>query len=423
MTGGLMEANVGGETARPQGGPRDPASQGPVEQSAAAGADAPAVENAEASTEKRRADAPAPLAQPKRIVVFSDGTGNSSGKLFRTNVYRLYDALDLGSQGSGVPTQIAYYNNGVGTSTFRFLAVLGGVFGVGLKRNLLNLYEYVCRNYNENYPNTAEKDTIYAFGFSRGAFTIRLLVGLICSQGIVPYADERELHRNCSDAMRRFLGQNAPDLFPWLFRSVRWLRDRVIQTWRRLRNQSYNVPAQFTPDIEFVGVWDTVAAYGGPFVEITRGIDQYVWPLTMTNYELHPKVKAARHALALDDERDSFWPLLWDEVADERGGAGTSAEPWTDEQRARAGDRLKQVWFAGMHSDVGGGYPDDSLGYVSLKWMLDELASLPGQRRLPRKPESAPSPTRSDRCTIRVKACRAFIVISRARSPPCSTAA
>lgn len=323
---------------------------------------------------ERRADAPAPLAAPKRIIVFSDGTGNSSHSAFPTNVYRLYQALDLGSRSSG-PNQIAYYDDGVGTASFRWLALLGGILGLGLKRNLLDLYEYICRNYNDRYEGFDRGDAIFAFGFSRGAFTTRLLTGLICSQGIVPYEDERELKRNCADALRRFLGENAPDNFPWLFQSIRWARDRLIQGWRQLRGQDFNRTASAWPEIEFVGVWDTVAAYGGPIVEITRGIDQYVWPLTMTNYELHPKVKVARHALALDDERDSFWPLLWDEIAEERGARGKKTNyDWTDEQRRRAANgRLKQVWFAGMHSDVGGGYPDDSLAYVSLKWMLEEL--------------------------------------------------
>jgi uncharacterized protein (DUF2235 family) len=248
---------------------------------------------------KRRADAPAPLASPKRIIAFSDGTGNSSSNLFRTNVWRLYDALDLGDSSklskvakagnaatgqapgqtdtvAAIITQIAYYDNGVGTSSVRFLAVLGGIFGFGLKRNLLDLYKYVCRN--------------------------------------------------CSDALRRFLSANAPDNFPWLFQSVRWVRDVAITGWRKFRGQRCDTPAAAWPDIEFVGVWDTVSAYGGPIIELTRGIDQYVWPLSMTNYALHPKVKVARHALALDDERDSFWPLLWDELAEDYGARGQTPQ-------------------------------------------------------------------------------------------------
>ena len=333
---------------------------------------------------RRRADAPAPLAEPKRIAVFSDGTGNSSRALFRTNVYRLYEALNLGHPGRGgtggkaratrgTGTQIAYYDNGVGTSSFRLLAALGGIFGFGLRRNLLDLYKFVCRNYNDCYEGCTGSDTIYAFGFSRGAFTIRLLVALICTQGIVPYEDERELHRNCSDALRRFMNKNAPDNFPWAFQVIRWLRGQLISRWRAFRGQQYDVEAKIWPDIEFVGVWDTVAAYGGPVVEVTRGIDQYVWPLTFTDYALNPKVKMARHALALDDERDSFWPLLWDESAEHHGSRGRTDPIWTAEQQARAGKRIKQVWFAGMHSDVGGGYPDDSLSYVSLHWMIEEM--------------------------------------------------
>ena len=82
----------------------------------------------------------------------------------------------------------------------------------------------------------------------------------------------------------------------------------------------------------------------------------------MPDYKLSPKVKAARHALALDDERDTFHPLLWDEVAERQFVKDGLVEP----------DRLQQVWFAGMHSDVGGGYPDDSLAHVSLAWMIEQ---------------------------------------------------
>lgn len=97
----------------------------------------------------------------KRIVVLSDGTGNSSAKLFKTNVWRLYQALDLAEPGPGVVPQVASYHDGVGTSSFRPLAMLGGAFGWGLKRNVLDHYEYLCRTWQPG-------DEIYAFGFSRG---------------------------------------------------------------------------------------------------------------------------------------------------------------------------------------------------------------------------------------------------------------
>src|SRR5687767_15926426 len=85
--------------------------------------------------------------KPKSIVLFSDGTGNSSAKLFKTNVWRLYEAVDLGPPAEGKRHQISYYDDGVGTSAFKPLALLGGAFGWGLKRNVLDIYRFACRNY------------------------------------------------------------------------------------------------------------------------------------------------------------------------------------------------------------------------------------------------------------------------------------
>src|SRR5262249_27275992 len=110
---------------------------------------------------------------PERIVVLSDGTRNSSAKVWRTNVWRTFEFLDLTS-----PEQVAMYDDGVGTSAFLPLALLGGAFGWGLKRNVIDLYKFICRNYNRD-PQRAPPSKIYAFGFSRGAFTVRVLIGLI----------------------------------------------------------------------------------------------------------------------------------------------------------------------------------------------------------------------------------------------------
>ncbi len=123
---------------------------------------------------------------PKSIILFSDGTGNSSAKLFKTNVWRMYEAVDLGPPAEGKRDQISYYDDGVGTSSFKPLTVLGGAFGWGLQRNVLDIYRFACRNYRDG-------DDIYAFGFSRGAFTIRLVVALIASQGLVRSDSEAEL--------------------------------------------------------------------------------------------------------------------------------------------------------------------------------------------------------------------------------------
>src|SRR3954462_12486205 len=107
-----------------------------------------------------RASAADAAQQGKAIVLFSDGTGNSSAKLFKTNVWRMYEAVDLGPTAAGRRPQISYYDDGVGTSSFNPLAALGGALGWGLKRNVLDIYRYACRNYQDG-------DDIYAFGFSR----------------------------------------------------------------------------------------------------------------------------------------------------------------------------------------------------------------------------------------------------------------
>ena len=124
---------------------------------------------------------------PKNIAVFADGTGNSAAKFNRTNVWRLYQALDTTTNPAPPrPLQLAYYHNGVGTSSFRPLALLGGAFGWGLKRNLLDMYNFICRNY-------APGDRIYLFGFSRGSFTVRLLAALIAQEELVNYTGDEEL--------------------------------------------------------------------------------------------------------------------------------------------------------------------------------------------------------------------------------------
>ena len=377
-----------------------------------------------------KAPAPDPHAL-RNIVLFSDGTGNSSGKLQKTNVWRLYEALDLGPvmPGDGKFEQIAYYDDGVGTSSFTVLAMLGGVFGFGLARNIRDIYKFVCRNYRpkREHPDPGETipaDRIYAFGFSRGAYTIRLLVSLIARMGVVRYRDmtETQLRLCVNDMWREFRRGFHTNNFLSDFgvATGRALSRLAIQAKRRLLNQQgygqipHPPPNDGTPpeerkenstlpwwgkewwtywrhgrtlrssaqegevempDIEFVGVWDTVAAYGGPLVEITRAIDEFIWPLTMPDYGLNPKVKLARHALAIDDKRDAFHPLLWDEVQEaehvaELAGKGEDARYTSVKDPTLRLDRLRQVWFAGMHADVGGGYSDESLSYVSLWWMI-----------------------------------------------------
>ena len=114
----------------------------------------------------------------KNIILLSDGTGNSAAKRNKTNVWRLYSALDLHRK-----DQVAMYDDGVGSQQFLLFRLLGGAFGWGLKRNVIELYKFLCRNYEADDTNE-RKQTIYLFGFSRGAFTVRMLAGLIAECGL-----------------------------------------------------------------------------------------------------------------------------------------------------------------------------------------------------------------------------------------------
>lgn len=113
----------------------------------------------------------------KNIILLSDGTGNSNIKNRGTNVFKTYEAIDYNKQ-HGAKEQVAFYDDGVGTQDFKPLKIMGGAFGWGLARNVRNLYKHLAQVY-------VPGDKIYLFGFSRGAFTVRTLAGLIASNGIL----------------------------------------------------------------------------------------------------------------------------------------------------------------------------------------------------------------------------------------------
>lgn len=302
----------------------------------------------------------------KNIVLLSDGTGNSSAKLFKTNVWRLFQALDLTAPGK----QVAYYDNGVGTSSFKLFAVLGGVFGFGLKRNIIDIYSFCCRNYREG-------DNIYGFGFSRGAFTIRVVAGFISTMGLVPYdGSEEHLARDARTAYRRFLSErkfHSGFLVTPLRKLGDFIRHKILR--KPTVEQIGLIPVK---KFHFLGVWDTVDAYGGPIEEITRAIDYWYWPLSMPDQFMNQKITRACHALAIEEERDAFRPVLWDERYVRRDGKLHSIDQdWkpapSDPNKPLAAidqERISQVWFVGVHSDIGGGYPQDGLSYFTLKWMM-----------------------------------------------------
>jgi uncharacterized protein (DUF2235 family) len=279
--------------------------------------------------------------EQKKIVLLSDGTGNSAAKAQKTNVWRLFQALDRKK------LLFAKYDDGVGTSSNKYLAILGGAFGWGLKRNVLDLYKFVCRNYKRG-------DEIYGFGFSRGAFTIRVVVGLIDSEGLVHAGPQEQLDHYAAAAYRRYRSKAFSSRSPIVF-LLRHLRDGILRVkdWATYHRTYSEIQADSRRqiNIRFLGLWDTVEAYGIPIATLKRGIDLLLWPMKFRDFKCPASVKRACHALSLDDERTPFHPLLWDEAAD---------------------GRITQVWFAGVHSNVGGGYPEDNLSLVPLVWIMKE---------------------------------------------------
>lgn len=304
----------------------------------------------------------------KKIVVFADGTGNAFSTQ-ESNVWRIFQALDTARE-----DQIAYYIQGVGTQSFKPFAIVDGATGFGVPSNVRKLYRFLCWNWEAG-------DEIYMFGFSRGAFTIRTLVGLMHHEGLIPptfrdpaRADEtdivlshREMQRYARAAYRSYraktvrstLGETWPTVW-----AARWIRDLWLKLVDALlRRRPYDAIREQTISqgrvdvpIAFVGLFDTVEAFGVPIEELRLAIDKAVWPISFRNGKMSRNVQRVRHALSLDDERMTFHPIRIDR---------------SEEDQTK--DRVREVWFAGVHSDVGGGYPDDSLAHAPLVWMLDEV--------------------------------------------------
>ncbi|MBN9253517.1 MULTISPECIES: DUF2235 domain-containing protein [unclassified Mesorhizobium] len=293
----------------------------------------------------------------RNIVLLADGTGNSAAKAFKTNVWRLYQALDLTGG-----DQIAVFSDGVGTSSFKPFEIIGLALGFGVKRRVLALYKFLCLNYQKG-------DRIFAFGFSRGAFTTRVLVGLVAREGLVDFKSEEELDRNARAAYRAYGAKAFPSKLPWVV-FARFIARRYFNLWNEITgSRTYEQVRPAGDDdrsakrmrIAFVGVWDTVAAYGLPIDELTRAVAQWVWPIMFGSTGLLDNVERARQAFSIDDERRTFFPIRWDEEPSKLGPGAIDA-------------RLLQVWFAGCHANVGGGYPDDRLAHIPLCWMIGEAA-------------------------------------------------
>lgn len=217
-----------------------------------------------------------------------------------------------------------FYEAGVGTE--QGFSLRGGALGRGMWRHILDCYRFLVHNY-------VEGDQIYIFGFSRGALNARSLSGLIRNSGILKRGHE-DFEK---DALALYCGYDpgtTPDA------------EKCME---------FRAAHSYEPDIEFVGVWDTVGALGIPGLDgsfrFFKGLDWQFHDGTLSH-----RIKRARHAMAIHEHRLEFLPTLWELPADLKG------DP----------DRLKQVWFTGAHSDVGGGYPEHQLSDLSLGWMIEE---------------------------------------------------
>jgi uncharacterized protein (DUF2235 family) len=262
----------------------------------------------------------------KNIVICFDGTGNQIRANDSTSVVRLYSMLDLADS----EQQIGYYDPGVGTMGSSrswtpwgqaVTKVLGLGFGLGLRENLGEAYTFLMGQYEEG-------DRIYVFGFSRGAYTARALCGMLLklgllrngSQNLVPYAVNLFTSRDPDWAR---LGQFGSSL------SRRDAEGRM-----RLR-------------VHYLGIWDTVKAAG-----LLRG--GLKWPDTRQL----PNVSKIRHAVSIDEKRRPFQEyLVW---------------PVKNPARNAPARELDEVWFAGVHSDVGGTFEDHELADIALKWMAED---------------------------------------------------
>lgn len=282
---------------------------------------------------------------PKNIVVCSDGTGNTAVKGRGSNVFRLFESIDTNGfrTRAECPLQVAIYDDGVGTEDLKWLRILGGAFGWGLSRNVKQLYTAICRVYQPG-------DRIYLFGFSRGAFTVRTLAGLIADSGLL------DPHHFPTSAQ---LDAAVRAVYKSYRRKYQTVGSRLLRGERKAEPLAHEHAAQLfrdpehlpdgRPRIAFLGVWDTVDAVGLPF-RAADAINAVIWRFKFKDQRLSDQVLTARHALALDDKRRSFWPVMWE------------PDP----------PRIKQVWFAGAHSNVGGGYPRQGMSLVALDWMMEE---------------------------------------------------
>jgi uncharacterized protein (DUF2235 family) len=267
---------------------------------------------------------------PKNIVLCCDGTANEFAKN-RTNVIKLYSTLVQDS-----PLQVTYYHPGIGTMepfgslsplTRKFTRLLGMAVGYGLENDLRDAYVFLMQKYEPG-------DSVYLFGFSRGSFTVRAVASLLKMYGMIRKGNE--------------------SLVPYAIRMLMGIESAKgdsasVRNYFDLANEFNRTMSCTKPRIRFVGVWDTVSSVG--WVEN---------PLHLPYESSNPDIEVGRHAISIDERRAFFRSHLW--------------MPPKDPAKAYGPKDMLQVWFPGVHCDVGGGYAEmeSGLSKYALGWMLEE---------------------------------------------------
>jgi uncharacterized protein (DUF2235 family) len=284
----------------------------------------------------------------RNLVVCLDGTSNEPEHGV-TNVARIYDFADK-SDG-----QVVYYDPGVGTMGARGAVTqlgqaltrgAGLVAGFGIKDNIEEAYTWLSQQYQPG-------DQIYVFGFSRGAYTARALTGMLRTVGLLRPGTENLVPY----AMKLYAQSGNPPAKPGTEPDAKTkAAEKNFWAQRGDFRKQFGQPDFPDPfdtsrhQVRFLGVWDTVKSVG--WLNLKARIEMAHWPFTrrITN------VETARHALALDERRRPFAEYRFDQTA-----------------VANAGGRYAEMWFAGVHSDVGGQFPDDhKLSDIALSWMVKE---------------------------------------------------
>lgn len=255
-------------------------------------------------------------------MVFSDGTGQKGGKGFNTNIYKMFNMVEDRTE-----RQMVFYDPGLGTG---FRKITGQLGGMGIEENIKQCYKFIFQNYRAG-------DKIFLFGFSRGATTVRSLSGFIYHFGVLPHS-RPELIDEAYEIYKKY----KPDPQDIM---------KAHPKWKEIAEDFIGRHHTMWVKIHFLGCYDTVAALGFPIQWISQLIDAF--PLFKHNYHnlrLSDSVLNAYHALAIDDRRKTFHPKLWDAEVGKH-------------------QKLKQVWFCGSHTDVGGGYKEDEVSAIPLVWM------------------------------------------------------